>query len=190
MNRVQSFLRQEQIQAALSKATSLVVRCGQKIPFPWLPSRTGARVPTVGVAPLARRWKFQETLDKVPQQLRHWQVQERLDRFYRNYILPRIKIVNNDRDKVAGDLDRIIDRGRELESVSADKLEEWKLAVIDWLNDGEVLLRGRMPGEFSKLKIFAVRVSPYSRREQFDQMLSDRLQMLASVRRRRRTRIG
>jgi hypothetical protein len=159
-NRIQSFLRQQHVQAALNRASSL-----------------------------ARQWKVQETISKVPQLLQQWQVQEKIERFYQSSILPQLRKVSTDsNEEISRHLDGLIAQGLELKTTSDDREEDWKIDVIKWLNRGEVLLREDLPDEFRRLTTFAARVSPYSDRDHLNQVISERLQMLTEIRKRRRTR--
>jgi hypothetical protein len=160
VNRIQSFLRQQHVQAALNRASSL-----------------------------AQQWKVQEAISKVPQLLQQWQVQEKIDRFYQTSILPHLRKVSIDTNETINRrLDDLIAHGLDLKTTSTDKEEDWKIDVIKWLNRGEVLLREDLPDEFRRLTTFAARVSPYSDRDHLNQVISERLQMLTEIRKRRRTR--
>ena len=163
INKLQSFLQQEQVKTALSRASSL-----------------------------ARQWKIQETVGKVPDLLQKWQVQERIDRFYRNSVLPHVKQASKEKkEDIEGGLDRIIAYGLEIKTSFLEETEEqWKLDTINWLNDGEMFLQGNIPDEFRKLTAFAARISPYSGRERLEQIISEHLQMLTRIRKQLRTRSG
>jgi hypothetical protein len=159
-DRVQSFLQQEQVQAALSRASSL-----------------------------ARQWKVQERLSQIPPLLQRWQVQERIDHFYQSSIAPYLRQVHSGKsEEISRDLDGIIAQGLKLQTSSTDEEEQWKIDLIKWLNDGEVLLRENIPDEYRKIATFVARVSPYSDRNQLQQILSERLVMLTEIRKRHRER--
>ena len=159
-DRVQSFLQREQVQAALSRASTL-----------------------------ARQWKVQETLSKLPPLLQRWQVQERIDRFYQGSIAPYLRQVHGGKnEEISRGPDGIIAQGLELKTASADEEEQWKIDLFKWLNDGEVLLRENIPDEYRKIATFIARVSPYSDRNQLQQILSERLAMLTEIRKRHRKR--
>jgi hypothetical protein len=163
MNRMQSFLQQEQVKAALRRASSL-----------------------------AQRWDVQGVGNRVHRLLEQWQVQERIDRFYQHSVLPHIKrATGNNDEKIDAGLDSLIAQGLELKTASDNQTEEqWKLDIINWLNHGELLLRDNLPDEYRKLTAFAARISPYTDRERLEQVVSERLQRLTEVRRPRRTRGG
>jgi hypothetical protein len=157
-DRVQSFLQREQVQAALSRASFL-----------------------------ARQWKVQETLSKLPPLLQRWQVQERLGRFYQGSIAPYLRQVHSSKtEEISRGIDGIIAQGLELKTASADEEEQWKIDLFKWLNDGEVLLRENIPDEYRKITTFVARISPYSDRNQLQQILSERLSMFTEVRKRHR----
>jgi hypothetical protein len=91
-------------------------------------------------------------------------------------------------EEISRGLDGTIAQGLKLQTASADEEEQWKTDLIKWLNDGEVLLRENIPDEYRKITTFVVRVSPYSDRNQLQQILSERLVMLTDIRKRHRER--
>jgi hypothetical protein len=91
-------------------------------------------------------------------------------------------------EEISRSLDGIIAQGLKLQTASANEEEQWKIDLIKWLNDGEVLLRENIPDEYRKIATFVARVSPYSDRNQLQQILSERLVMLTEIRKRHRER--
>jgi hypothetical protein len=91
-------------------------------------------------------------------------------------------------EEISRGLDGIIAQGLKLQALSANEEEQWKIDLFKWLNDGEVLLREKIPDEYRKIATFVARVSPYSDRNQLQQILSERLIMLTEIRRRHRER--
>jgi hypothetical protein len=131
----------------------------------------------------------QETLSKLPPLLQRWQVQERISHFYHGSIAPYLRQVHSGKtEEISRGLDGIIAHGLELQTASANEEEQWRIDLIKWLNDGEVLLRDNIPDEYHKITTFVARVSPYSDRKQLQQILSERLAMLTKIRKRHRER--
>jgi hypothetical protein len=130
----------------------------------------------------------QERLSQIPPLLQRWQVQERISRFYQGSISPYLRQVHSGKtEEISRVLDSIIAHGLELQTASANEEEQWRIDLIKWLNDGEVLLRENIPDEYRKITTFVARVSPYSDRNQLQQILSERLAMFTEARKRHRT---
>jgi hypothetical protein len=154
--KVQSLLQHEQVRRALDKASAL------------------ARHPDVREAVS----KLPRLLEQTPEKMRH---------FYQG--LPWVQASQarkSEREELALVLDRITTRGLALETgFDEEAQEQWKLDIMNWLNDGEILLRDNFPEQFRKLTVFAARVSPYSDRARLEQIVAERLQVLSEVAKRR-----
>jgi hypothetical protein len=113
-------------------------------------------------------------LEQTPEKMRH---------FYQG--LPWVQASQarkSEREELALVLDRITTRGLALETgFDEEAQEQWKLDIMNWLNDGEILLRDNFPEQFRKLTVFAARVSPYSDRAKLEQIISERLQVLGEI---------
>src|SRR4051812_23945133 len=140
------------------------------------------------VSVLARHSNVQEAIDKLPQLLE--QMPERMRRFYQSLPWAQASQVRKSRqEELTLVLDRITTRGLALETgFDEEAQEQWKFDIMNWLNDGETLLRDNFPEHFRRLTVFAARVSPYSDRAKLEQIISERLQVLSEIGRRRRSR--
>ena len=157
--KVQSLLQHEQVRRALDKASAL------------------ARHPNV-----------REAVSKLPRLLE--QMPERMGRFYQSLAwVQASQARKSEREELTLVLDRITTRGLALETgFDEEAQEQWKLDIMNWLNDGETLLRDNFPEHFRKLTVFAARVSPYSDRAKLEQIISERLQVLGEIGKRWRSR--
>ena len=82
------------------------------------------------------------------------------------------------------DLERLIARGAELEKAPGDD-EWWRSQALEWLAEGEALLRERLPEEFYRLGTFAARLALDADQGRLHQAVSGRLEMLTDIRRRK-----
>src|SRR3954453_416456 len=156
MMTVQSLLRRAQVRGALDK-----------------------------VSALARHSNVQEVVNKLPQLLE--QMPERMRRFYQSLPWAQARQARKSRqEELTLVLDRITTRGLALETgFNEEAQEQWKLDTMNWLNDGETLLRDNFPEHFRRLTAFAARISPYIDRAKLEQVISERLQVLSDITRRR-----
>jgi hypothetical protein len=154
--KVQFFLQREQVRRALDKASAL-----------------------------ARHSNVQEAINKLPQLLE--QMPEKMRRFYQGLPWVQASQARKSRqEELTLVLDRITTRGLALKTgFDEETREQWKLDTMNWLNDGETLLRDNFPEHFRRLTAFAARISPYIDRAKLEQVISERLQVLSDITRRR-----
>src|SRR3954452_18298077 len=132
--KVQFFLQREQVRRALDKASAL-----------------------------ARHSNVQEAINKLPQLLE--QMPEKVRRLYQGLPWDQASQTRKSRqEELTLVLDRITTRGLALETgFDEETREQWKFDIMNWLNDGETLLRHNFPEHFRRLTVFAARVPPHGR---------------------------
>jgi hypothetical protein len=137
------------------------------------------------VSSLAEQLHLRETLGRVPPLVRQWRLPERLGGFYDSSLKPHVERLGRPKRRDAiPDLDRLMARGTELEKAFGDD-EQWRSQALAWLAEGEALLRERLPEEFYRLTSFAARLALYADQGRLHQAVSERLAVLADIRRRR-----
>ena len=137
------------------------------------------------VSVLARHPDVREAVSKLPRLLE--QMPERMRRFYQGSAwVQASQARKSKREELTLVLDRITTRGLALKTGFNEAVQEqWRLDIMNWLNDGETLLRDNFPEQFRKLTVFAARVSPYSDRAKLEQVIAERLQVLSEIGKRR-----
>jgi hypothetical protein len=138
------------------------------------------------ISALARHSNVQEATSKLPQLV------ERMHHFYQGSPWARARQARKSRqEELILALDRITTRGLALKAgFDEEAREQWELDIINWLSDGETLLRDNFPEHFRELTVFAARVSPYSDRPKLEQVISERLRVLGEIGKRRRSGSG